>query len=697
MVSSALGKRTRSSAKATPSHGRLGRPRPSRAEIGIGNEENDNPFLSRKRTRRHLDGEEEEEEEWKALDEGARDDEKDNDFDSMLVTATASASASASVAAAARIALSPAKVNGPAKSVVSSPAGKQRQTIQVVTPQTPRFRDALAKKAVPSTPRHRVSVVGKPLTPRTPRTPRTPTTPSQAALTTVYHSARQLFVRSAHPGRLVGREAERAELTRFLHDRMAARTGGCLYVSGPPGTGKSALVNEVCRELAERQTAAVAHINCMSLRTTKDLLAKLVDELSGHRATTTTTAAPAVDDTDHDKDADADEDDETAVLQKMFVTRQQAQPVYLVTLDEIDHLLQLDLEIVYTLFGWSLQKRSRLVLIGIANALDFTDRFLPRLKARQLKPQLLPFLPYAAPQITSVIASRLRSLLPPDTSAAPDFLPILHPAAAQLCARKVAGQTGDLRKAFDICRRAIELVEGETTQKLAARPAHEPLSPPTSPSRGGWPLKDNINLSSSSPMRTPMKTGAAAKPSSRPEALQRLTAETAPRATIAHVARVTSTAFGHGTSQRLQTLNLQQKAVLCALVGVEKQKRALASVLATPSKTDRAAPTVRALYQMYSARCRRDGMLHPLTSTEFRDVVASLETLSLVCAVDGTHGSLAPIGSTPRKRGRGAAGFGPLSADDRRVGSCVGEKELEAAVEGVAGGILRALLHDVDV
>ena len=467
----------------------------------------------------------------------------------------------------------------------------------------------------------------------------------------------------------MGRDDERAELKRFLEERINAKTGGILYVSGPPGTGKSALVNEVCGELDGQDSVKTTQINCMSIRNSKDIFGRLIEEFLNT--------------------SDEWEGDEFAMLRRVFIPRKRAVNVYLVVLDEIDHLLTLDLEMVYKLFEWSLQKTSQLILIGIANALDFTDRFLPRLKARHLKPQLLPFLPYAAPQITSVISNRLRSLLSSDTTASADFVPFIHPAATQLCARKVASQTGDIRKAFDICRRAIEVVENETTQKFQQE-INEQYGSPSSPSRA--PLMENMNLSSPasshSSKRTPQKPS---KKQALIESLSKLTAETAPRATIAHIARITSAAFGNGVNQRLATLNLQQKAALCALVALEKKRRArLSTMLTTPSKTNRGAPTIRALFETYTSLCKRDGMLHPLTSTEFRDVIGSLETLSLVCAVDGKNAFMTM--GTPSKRGR-STGLGGAWGDDKCVGSCIGEKELDAALEGVASGILRGLLH----
>jgi cell division control protein 6 len=502
-------------------------------------------------------------------------------------------------------------------------------------------------------------VTTKALTPRTPRTPSTPGT----SITTVYNAARQLFARSSDPGKLVGREEERSELADFINTCIDTTSGGCTYVSGPPGTGKSALVHEITSDLQESDTVKKAYVNCMSVKTSKDIYTALLQSLSSGSMVL--------------------DGSEMKTLQSMFIPRKRSSTIYIVTLDEIDHVLTLDLEFMYCLFEWSLQKSSRLVLIGIANALDLTDRFLPRLKARNLRPHLLPFLPYSAAQIRDVITTRLQSLLPAD-STAPEFVPFLHPAAIDLCARKVSSQTGDLRKAFDICRRAIELIEIETKQKH-----HQSLDEQVMNSPSKTPLGENINLSS------PVIPSPSKQLSSKTlvQSLAELTVETAPRALIAHVNKITSSTLGNGTNQRLKTLNLQQKAALCALVALEKRKRVAASnLMATPSKFNNTAPTVKALYDAYCMLCKRDSILHPLTSTEFRDVIGSLETLSLINAVDGKTGSFVGL-NTPSKRGRkpgfgGGIGIG----DEKRVGSCVGERELQQAAEGSGASILSSIL-----
>ncbi|KAI9674499.1 MAG: AAA ATPase [Caeruleum heppii] len=660
MAPTVLGKRSRA-IDESPEKTRFGGSVKRRTRSGEVNDENENPFVTRNaktpktslKTAQHGDP--------MQLD--------------VLETPTKVNAALLSARSKKRVALSPSKINGHFKT--TKPGQDENVHLdakleQTLVPQTPRHRDAQSKK-LPVTPRHRVSFIGKPLTPRTPKTPGTPSTPSNP-IPTVYNSARQMFVRSANPGRLVGRDEERLELRNFLDARIDSLSGGCMYVSGPPGTGKSALVQEVCADYDQPESVRRTYINCMSMKTSADVYGKLVEDFAGDTETRPT---------DHPK-----------VLQQLFVPPRGGKEVYVVTLDEVDHLLTLDLELLYELFEASLHRSSRLILIGIANALDLTDRFLPRLKARNLKPELLPFLPYTAPQITSVITTRLRSLLSEEKKSCTDYVPFLHPTAIQLCSRKVASQTGDLRKAFDLCRRAIDVIESEIKAKHQQQIAEQVLN--QSPSRA--PLVDNINLSSPPASQSPKSPPRASKCMTLAASMATLTAETAPRATVAHVARISSATFGNGVSQRLQTLNLQQKAALCALMALEKKRRQAAekiSVLATPSKHDRVAPTVRMLFESYTVLCRRDGVLHPLTSTEFGDVVSSLETLSLISPVDGRTGSFVGM-MTPSKRGRVAA-LGGGSGDERRVASCVGEKELETAVEGLGAGILKSILRGEDV
>jgi cell division control protein 6 len=314
---------------------------------------------------------------------------------------------------------------------------------------------------------------------------------------------------------------------------------------------------------------------------------------------------------------------------------------------------------------------SCLVLIGIANALDLTDRFLPRLKLKNIKPKLLPFLPYSAQQISAIVSGKLRSLLPEDATASSDFVPLMHPAAIQLAGKKIASQTGDLRKAFSLVRRAIDQVEQETLLKMSQEQTVTPTKSPLGEIRNGG----------SAPVFSP-----SVKADSR-SVLNQLTYETAPRATIAHVAKIAASIFNNGATSRLGGLNLQQKAVLCSLVSSENRQYRR-NPFTTPSKSQSKVPTTKELFEKYAALCKRDeGILQPLKSTEFRDVVASLETLGLIQESTGRASSLLTPKSTPSRGGRGGL-------DDKQVVSAVSGKELRDGLTGPGSDLLLRLLDE---
>ena len=83
---------------------------------------------------------------------------------------------------------------------------------------------------------------------------------------------------------------------------------------------------------------------------------------------------------------------------------------------------------------------------GIANALDLTDRILPRLTSHtHCKPRLLHFPPYTREEIVTILKARVGGREEGEGV-------IVDSAAIEFCARKVSSVHGDLRKALDICR-----------------------------------------------------------------------------------------------------------------------------------------------------------------------------------------------------------------------------------------------------
>ena len=460
-----------------------------------------------------------------------------------------------------------------------------------------------------------------------------------------------MFTQASKPSKLVGREREREQLTAFISNGIDAQRGACTYVSGPPGTGKSALVQEILQVFAHQDAVKTSVINCVTVKSSSEVFDKLSQDFS-----VPSSSKGAKD-----------------VFAKLFTSKSKGN-MHVVLLDEIDSLLDGDCDFLYSIFEWAMHRSSSLLLIGIANALDLTDRFLPRLKARGLKPQLLPFLPYSANEMSNIITQKLQSLMPTTTDAAPTFVPFLHPTAVQLIGKKIASQTGDLRKAFNLARRAIDQVEQETLQKTASNSESSPTK---------HPLAEMSNMVHQLPPSPPKSSPL--KPTS-PESLPNLTVETAPRASIAHVARLAASIFNKSTTSRLSGLNLQQKAVLCSLVANETNREAR-DPFKTPSKSAKRILTVKDLFDKYAKLCQRDdGLLHPLKNTEFRDVVASLETLGLIQESAGRTSSLLTPSKTPSRVGR--------NLDDRQVISAVSATEMRDSLNGPGGDLLQRLFDE---
>ena len=69
---------------------------------------------------------------------------------------------------------------------------------------------------------------------------------------------------------------------------------------------------------------------------------------------------------------------------------------------------------------------SRLILIGIANSIDLTERMLPRLHATGCRPALVTFPSYSSMQLECLLQQRLAALPGP----------VFQPQAIRLAAKK---------------------------------------------------------------------------------------------------------------------------------------------------------------------------------------------------------------------------------------------------------------------
>ncbi|XP_029284230.1 cell division control protein 6 homolog [Cottoperca gobio] len=303
----------------------------------------------------------------------------------------------------------------------NSPVSARRRLVPSLSPRKP------LSPTIVSSPRRQETPTGSPARQHSERKP--------AVARLFAEKSRFLSVKqalhTAVPERLLSRETERASIRSFLEEKALQRLPGSLYISGAPGTGKTACLNCVLQEMkAALSSVQMVVVNCMSLRSSHAIFRLLADKLSapgGQNGLQRFLTAPG--------------------------------PAVLLVLDEMDQLDSKSQDVLYTIFEWPYLPESRLCLVGIANALDLTDRILPRLQARpRCRPLLLHFPPYSRQELSAIVQDRL-------SQASADG--VLDAAAVQFCARKVSAVSGDARKALDICRRAVEVVESDERKKAS--------------------------------------------------------------------------------------------------------------------------------------------------------------------------------------------------------------------------------------
>ena len=153
--------------------------------------------------------------------------------------------------------------------------------------------------------------------PETPAGTPTKTDPS------LYARARALLRDASDSGStIVGRAAERATVHAFL-DNADGEHSGCMYVSGMPGTGKTALI----RAVVEERSSLVALVNCVALSSPSQVAGEVMRAIGA-------SGSPPVDDL-------------SEALGNALGSRR-----LVIVLDELDHLLhtRVHQNVLYRLF-----------------------------------------------------------------------------------------------------------------------------------------------------------------------------------------------------------------------------------------------------------------------------------------------------------------------------------------------------------
>ncbi|XP_004774516.1 origin recognition complex subunit 1 [Mustela putorius furo] len=237
---------------------------------------------------------------------------------------------------------------------------------------------------------------------------------------------------SAVPESLPCREQEFQNIYNFVESKLLDRTGGCMYISGVPGTGKTATVHEVIRCLQQAAQAndlppfQYIEVNGMKLTEPHQVYVQILQKLTGQKATANHAAE---------------------LLAKRFLTRKSSQESTVLLVDELDLLWTQKQDVLYNLFDWPAHREARLVVLTIANTMDLPERIMMNRVSSRLGLTRMSFQPYTHSQLQQILTCRLK------------HVKAFEDDAIQLVARKVAALSGDARRCLDICRRATEICE----------------------------------------------------------------------------------------------------------------------------------------------------------------------------------------------------------------------------------------------
>ncbi|THV05128.1 P-loop containing nucleoside triphosphate hydrolase protein [Dendrothele bispora CBS 962.96] len=329
----------------------------------------------------------------------------------------------------------------------------RRNTTEEITP--PRAEDSLRRRAsssnIPrdSTPATAISHLAISTPP--------PTPPSFIPI----HARARALLRSTcnDSSSMPGRENERAILVEFITNFLESSPHDdflSLYISGSPGSGKTALVNSVIDSVdIQSKGAKIVVINCMALRDVDALWERIIEELEGLKKRKSV------------KSKKAKTFDSLDVVIKNLDTK------CILVLDELDNLVKAS-QSATTLLTLPNSASSRLRVIGIANTHTLTTSTSPASSSVRT----LHFAPYTSAQLLQILQSRLVPLRTDDGGERVDKL--LPPSSLTLLSKKIAAMTGDVRCLFEVLRGSIDQAVSSTTKptdpmeapNCSVKPAH---------------------------------------------------------------------------------------------------------------------------------------------------------------------------------------------------------------------------------
>ncbi|KAF7303122.1 Origin recognition complex subunit 1 [Mycena kentingensis (nom. inval.)] len=262
--------------------------------------------------------------------------------------------------------------------------------------------------------------------------------------------AMQVLHVGSRPDALPCRDDEFDRVLGSVFDLLEEGSGGCVYISGVPGTGKTATVHAVVRELKRmaeaNETNPFTYVEINGLRIPEPTAAYslLWEMVSGH-------------DVAKNGHLRMGAKESLKALTAHFSGGQSRGPAghaCVVLMDELDQLMTAKQDVVYNFFNWPTLAGSKLVVLAVANTMDLPERAMTGRVRSRLGMTRINFAPYTAEQLQAIVEARIAGA----RAGLPDNSPVVLDAdAIKLTSKRISTTSGDARRILDICRRAVEL------------------------------------------------------------------------------------------------------------------------------------------------------------------------------------------------------------------------------------------------
>lgn len=263
------------------------------------------------------------------------------------------------------------------------------------------------------------------------------------------------------PEELPHRDEQIHQLARILVAPLRGETPSNLFIYGKTGTGKTASVKHVSKELervADRapRGVEVVYLNCEVVNTQYRILATLANiflEKLRRRF-----SQGYVNSLEFPESVPMTGWPTDEVYRCFFKALDHDSQLAVIVLDEIDRLvLKSGDEVLYKLTRMNSDLgRAKVSIVGISNDLNFMGYLDPRVRS-SLSEEEIVFPPYNALQLKDILGKR----------AAMSFVEgVLGEGVISLCAAHAAREHGDARRALDLLRIAGELAERDSAETV---------------------------------------------------------------------------------------------------------------------------------------------------------------------------------------------------------------------------------------